>query len=203
MLADIQRRAIPELTRVYGQYGLYLRPSAEISTELSGNMVGALINLRRQQGQMVGQLRCLDHELPLGSASLSLVYSLFMLETSARPAELMLEIARCLKPEGIVLLIGLNRWSPARLLGGVGQAFRRAASDERLARSAGLDLLRCQHLGPFWPSAQASKSNAAGNGWFDGFRAAHLLVLRRRESALTPLRKAIPAVSLRPGMSAG
>ena len=39
--------------------------------------------------------------------------------------------------------------------------------------------------------------------WFDRFRVAELVVLRRRDIALTPLRKSMPAVSLRPGMSTG
>lgn len=201
MLADVQRMATPELTRIYGQFGVYLRPSSDISTDLSGNMLANVISLHRHGKLLDGRLRCQDHQLPFGSCSLSLVYALFMLESSPRPAELMLEIARCLKPEGVLLLIGFNPWSPARLPGRWGVELRSGAADERLARSAGLELLRCQHLGPFWSSA--ANSDPRGSSWLDRFRAARLLVLRRRESALTPLRKASPAVSLRPGMSAG
>lgn len=196
--------AIPELTRVFGQYGLYLRPSPAFSTDLSGNMLANIISLTRDQGRLGGQLRCLDGELPIGTGSLSLVYALFMIETSPDPEGLMQEIARSLKPEGVALVISLNPWSLARLRW-LAQPVRVAGSStvERLARDAGLDVIRRQFIGPFWASATSAVADGRGNGWLDGFRAASLLVLRRREAALTPLRKAASAVSLRPGMSAG
>jgi SAM-dependent methyltransferase len=203
MLIQVQRMAIPELTRIYGQYGLYLRPTVDISPDLSGNMLANTIVLQRQGDALDGQLRCLDAELPFSSASLSLVYSLFMLENSPAPAELVQEIARCLKPEGVLLLIGFNAWSPARLSGRWGTGLRSGIADERLATAAGLEIVRRQYLGPFWPSAGSAQVDSSGSSWLDRFRAARLLVLRRRESALTPLRKVSAAVSLRPGMSAG
>ena len=196
--------AIPELTRVFGQYGLYLRPSPAFSTDLSGNMLANIISLTRDQGRLGGQLRCLDGELPIGTGSLSLVYALFMIETSPDPEGLMQEIARSLKPEGVALVISLNPWSLARLRW-FAQPVRVAGSStvERLARDAGLDVIRRQFIGPFWASATSAVPDGRGHGWLDGFRAASLMVLRRREAALTPLRKAASAVSLRPGMSVG
>jgi SAM-dependent methyltransferase len=204
LVADAQRMAIPELTRVFGQYGLYLRPSAEISQELSGNMLNRVLSLERRPGGFGGQLECRDGSLPLASSSLSLVYALFVFETSPDPAALMGEIARTLKPEGVALVIGLNPLSPARLRWPTEPA--RSASLgwlERLAREAGLDRSRSQHIGPFWPRIDAAIGGQTGRTWLDGFRAANLAVLRRREAGLTPLRKAQSAVSLRPGMSAG
>jgi SAM-dependent methyltransferase len=204
MLADVQRMATPELTRIFGQHGLYLRPSASLSGELSGNMLANVISLHRVRNAFGGQLQCLDAELPISSGSLSLVYSLFILESSADPEALMQEIARSLKPEGVALIASLNPWSPARLRWLPRIGFGLATSSiERMAREAGLDLIRKQFLGPYWPTTSSSISDLGGNRWRDGFRAASLLVLRRREAGLTPLRKASPAVSLRPGMSAG
>lgn len=197
-MADVQRMAIPELTRIFGQYGVYLRPSADMPPDLSGNMLGRVISLHRSGWGLDGQLKCADAELPIASGSLSLVYVLFCLETSADPTQLMAEIARSLKPEGVAMLICANPWSPARR--GPAMSVARA---ERLGRHAGLERVRCHCIGPYWPRLEGAVGGQAGGRWFDGFRAATLLVLRRREAGLTPLRKTPAAVGLRPGMSAG
>lgn len=204
ILADVQRMALPELARIFGQYGLYLRPSAVLSPDLSGNMLTTVVSLHRQSERLAGQMRCLELELPVCSGSLSLIYALFMLETSPDPSALMDELARALKPEGVALVISVNLWSPTRLRWR--PLLKRHVSEskvESLALAAGLEVVRRQYLGPLWPRAVASVSESGGNRWFDAFRAASLVVLRRREAGLTPLRKVSPAVSLRPGMSAG
>lgn len=196
--------AIPELTRVFGQYGLYLRPSPEIAPDLSGNMLSQVISLHREGRALSGQLRCQDAALPIGNNSLSLVYSLFMLDSAVDPEALMHEIARVLKPEGVALIISLNPWSLARLRWWSPWARGTPVSYvERLASDAGLDRIRGRHIGPFWPVAKAALSAEAGESWLDGFRVANLIVLRHREAGLTPLRRSHAAVSLRPGMSAG
>jgi SAM-dependent methyltransferase len=204
LIADVQRMAVPELTRIFGQYGLYLRPSSELPADLSGNMLGRVLSLHRAGEGFDGQLRCTDVGLPIDGGCLSLVYALFVLESSPDPALLMQEIARSLKPEGIALVISVNPWSPARLRwpGRGGQAMAQARI-ERLGREAGLECVRRHPVGPYWPRLDAAIGGQSGRGWLDGFRAANLLVLRRREAGLTPLRKAPAAVGLRPGMSAG
>jgi SAM-dependent methyltransferase len=204
ILAEVQRMVIPELTRVFGQYGLYLRPSAELPGELSGNMLANVVSLHREERLLAGQFRCADPELPISTSSLSLVYSLFMLESSAEPEALMREFSRSLKPEGVALLISLNPWSLLRLrwFSGTGRVIGNSAL-ERMARDAGLDVIRHQYLGPCLLRDGGSFASNRRIRWMDGFRAASLLVLRRREAGLTPLRKLSPAVSLRPGMSAG
>ena len=204
MLAEVQRMAIPELTRVFGQIGLYLRPSRSIVPELSGNMLGLVVSLNHAPGGLEGPFRCLDQALPVSSASLSLVYGLFALECSPDPDLLVHEIARTLKPEAVALLIGFNPWGAARLrwrLRGARSGIH--AQVDRLARDAGLELVRRHTLGPVWPFPMRAQSKQARARWFDRFRVAELVVLRRRDIALTPLRKSMPAVSLRPGMSTG
>ena len=204
ILADVQRMALPELARVFGQYALYLRPSDVLSADLSGNLLTTVLSLHRQGEALAGHLRCLELELPVCSGSLSLIYALFMLETSPDPSALMEELARTLKPEGVALVISVNLWSPTRLRWRP-QLLRNVSESrvESLAVAAGLEVVRRQYLGPLWPKANASLSERGGNRWFDSFRAASLVVLRRREAGLTPLRKVAPAVSLRPGMSPG
>lgn len=204
LLAELQRLSIPELTRIFGQTGLYLRPTGSISPDLSGNMLGSVISLHYAAGALDGPVRCLDLALPISSGSLSLVHGLFALEASADPEQLVQEIARVLKPEGAALLVGFNPWGAARF----GWRLRGAragahAQVERMAADAGLELVRRQRLGPVWSSRASPGSADARPRWYDRFRIAELVVLRRRDIPLTPLRKPLPAVSLRPGMSAG
>ena len=203
LLEAVQRAALPEMTRVFGQNGLYLRPSASISSDLSGNMLANVLSLCRDGGRLSGELSCLETELPICSGSMSLVYSLFVLEASSDPGQLLNELARILKPGGFVLVLGMNPWSPAQLRWLRPPIPTSASKLSRLASEANLEFVRRQCLGPFWPSAGAPAEDRASAGWLDGFRAASLTVLRRREAALTPLRKAAGTVSLRPGMSAG
>ena len=204
IVADVQRMALPELARVFGQYALYLRPSALLSADLYGNLLTTVMSVHRQGETLAGQLRCRELELPVCSGSLSLIYSLFMLETSPDAPGLMDELARALKPEGVALVLTVNPWSPTRLRWRP-QLLRDVspATVESLALGAGLEVIRRQYLGPLWPKPNASMTACGGNRWFDAFRAASLVVLRRHEAGLTPLRKVPPAVSLRPGMSAG
>jgi SAM-dependent methyltransferase len=203
LLADVQRMVTPELTRVFGQHGLFLRPTGAEPTELSGNMLGHVLSLHRQGEQLAGQLRCSDAELPLCSGSVSLVYSLFMLERCQDPQAMLQEVARVLKPEGTALLISLNPWSLAQFHWSAPGRMSSASLVGNLALEAGLEVVRMQFVGPFWPAGARGSAQAPPRRWYDRFRAASLLVCRHREAALTPLRKAPSTVSLRPGMSAG
>jgi len=203
MLADVQRDALPEMTRVFGQHGLYLRPSESISSDLSGNMLGRVVSLWRAGEGFRGELACVDPEIPIASSSLSLIYALFVVEGAPSPAVLLHEFARMLKPEGVVLVLSLNPWSPAQLRWLKPPASSSSNRLERLAQEAGLEIVRRQFLGPFWPGGRPVAYDPRHRGLADAFRAGRLTVLRRREAALTPLRKAAAPVSLRPGMSAG
>jgi hypothetical protein len=204
LAGEAQRQTIPELTRVFGHAGLFLRPFVEYPPELSGNMLATVLSVGRRGDALHGHWACRDDALPIGTASLSLVYSLFALDTSPTPGALLDEIARTLKPEGIAMVIGLNRMSPSRLrwLGRpAGPGLGWVAAE---AREAGLEVLRRQALGPLWIGA---KGEAAGSGrrprLLDPFCAAQLLVLRRRETPATPIRATPPVVGLRPGVSPG
>jgi SAM-dependent methyltransferase len=205
LVSDAQRQAIPELTRIFGHSGLFLRPFGEHPAELSGNMLARVLSLHRDGRGLDGDLRCRDDELPLASDSLSLVYALFPFESASEPAALMREIARVLKPDGIALLFSLNPWSPSRLrwLFHVGAPVSGLAM-AAMAREAGLDVVRSRHLGEAWTSARAATSLDPDRGrLFEGFRATSLVVARRHDIPLTLQRKPLPAVGLSPGMSTG
>jgi SAM-dependent methyltransferase len=206
LVGEAQRQTIPELTRVFGHAGLYLRPFSDYPQELSGNMLASVLSLARRGDALDGQWRCRDDALPIGTGTLSLVYSLFAVETSPDPAALVQEMGRVLKPDGAALLVCLNGWSPSRLrwLGrptGPGLAWITAQ-----AREAGLEPVRRQALGPIWLGAhgEVAGNAAARPRLFDRLCAAQLLVLRRRDVPVTPIRAGVPAVgSLRPGVSPG
>lgn len=203
LIVDVQRQATPELTRVFGHTGLFLRPTAEHPAELSGNMLAQVLSLHRSAPGFDGQFRCEDDALPLAPDSLSLVFSLFVLESSRDAPALVAEYARVLKPEGVVLIISLNPWSPTRLRWALQAGVTRSAGAvEDLLRNAGLDVLRRHYLGPNWASKQGvTLMEDRRPRLFDAFRAATLIVARRREIPLTPQRKPMPAVGLRTGMS--
>jgi SAM-dependent methyltransferase len=205
LAAEAQRQTIPELTRVFGHAGLFLRPFSEYPLELSGNMLASVMTLGRRGDALHGQWECRDDALPIGTGSLSLVYSLFALETSPTPEALIQEVGRVLKPDGVAMLVCLNGWSPSRLrwLGRpAGPGIARIAA---LAREAGLESLRRQALGPIWLGA---RGEATGNArarprLLDPLCVAQLLVLRRRDVPVTPIRAGAPVVGLRHGVSPG
>jgi SAM-dependent methyltransferase len=195
LCAGLQRDAIPELTRVFGHSGLYLRSSGLLPEMLSGNMLARVINLHRLDNALAGELRCEDAHLPFAPASLALVYAGFVLESSPDPAALLAECARVLKPEGRLLLLTLDPWSPAcwrwafRGVGSVGERQARAWIEE-----AGLHFLHRRRL-----RVHAGDDNRA---WLPRSRPGMLWVATRREVGMTPLR-AQPVGGLRPGVSTG
>ena len=202
----MQRQAVPELTRVFGHTGLYLRPADVVPPTLSGNLLAGVVSLVRDGDGFGGDLACRDDGLPFASGTLSLVYALFVFETSKAPQVLLQEIARVLKPEGVAILLTLNPWSLARLR----WAFRGLACADGQAfaarvRDVGLDVQRRRRVGPLWsPPARidtAPPDTVAGPS--GRLRMADLTVARRRDPGVTPLRAGSPRIAFRPGMSAG
>ncbi len=205
MLHDVQRQAAPELTRVFGHTGLYLRPTEALAPALSGNMLASVLSLHRQRDGFAGELCCSDTELPFADASLALVYGLCVLETSPDPAGLLSEIARVLRPDGAALLITLNPWSPCRLR----WAFKGLhpmdpAAVAQQVGQAGMDVQRRRYLGPLLGSSdRVDIDPRRGNALAARLRVASLVVARRRDAGLTPLRLPTSSLKFRPGMSAG
>ncbi len=205
LVTDAQRQAIPELTRIFGHSGLFLRPFAGYPSELSGNMLARVISLHRDGNGLNGEIRCEDEALPFATDSLSLVYALFSFESAPDPAALMAEIARVLKPDGVALLFSLNPWSPSRLrwMLNVGLPLGSSAISA-LATNAGLEVMRRRHLGPCWANPKALSSLDARQGrLLEPLRAASLVVARRHDIPLTLQFKPLPALGLRAGMSPG
>jgi SAM-dependent methyltransferase len=205
LIAEVQRQVVPELTRVFGHSGLYLRPTAAIAPSLSGNMLAGVLSLYRDGDGLGGDLRCGDEALPIADASLALVYALFVFETSPAPEALLAEIARVLKPEGVGLFVGLNPWSLLRLRwAGHGLTSAAPGSFATQVRDAGLEVQRRRFVGPLWsPPDRLDLTARPHDGPQARLRMAHLTVARRRDPGLTPLRAGPAVVGFRPGISTG
>jgi SAM-dependent methyltransferase len=205
MLREVQRQALPELTRVFGPAGLYLRPTGALGPDLSGHQLGTVASLHRAGSGFQGDLVCTDEAVPIASGTLALVYGLFIIETSPDPAALLGEVSRMLQPDGVALLVTLNPWSPCRMR----WAFRGLRPVEPSAfaahvGAAGLDVLRRGYLGPMLATAGPTDLEPQrGAAMVSRLRAASLVVARRRDPGVTLLRTAAPALKFRPGMSAG
>jgi len=205
LMQQFQRQAIPEITRVFGHSGLYLSPSGNYPSELSGNMLAQVLNLHRDAQGFSGMMRCEDENLPIASESLSLVYGLCVLETSPNPKALFAEMVRCMKPEGVLVLLGLNAFSPSRLrwqAKGI-----KPVSTGNLRHWCGehsLEVSKLSKIGPAWLNHQKKSTRyQAKPGFLNLFYAGHILVAKRRVSVLTPLRKTSQSYNLNPGVSPG
>jgi len=205
LLREVQRQAMPDLSRVFGPTGLYLRPTAALEPDLPGHGLASLLSLHRAGDAFAGALACDDARLPFASGSLCLVYAMFVFESSPDPQALMSEVARVLMPEGAAMILTLNPWGPSRLR----WAFKGMRSfDPGLfahhVRTAGLDVQRRRYLGPIWSAARATDLDPArASGLSARLRMASLVVARRRDPGVTPLRASAPSLKFRPGMSAG
>lgn len=193
-----QRALIPSLTGVFGQAGLYLRPAAGAPPELSGNMLLSVLRLHGSGPLLEGDLRCEADRLPIADDSLSLVYALHAFDTCSDPRALCAEIARVLAPEGVLVVIGLNPFSPWALRwAGRGPRVRAPGPLRGQLGAHGLQVFRRSGLGPVWAmSRQEPAAEADGIDWLAPVRAGYALIARKRRSGITPLPLAKPRATL-------
>ena len=125
----------------------------------------------------------------------------FVLETVPTPERLVSECARVLRPDGRLLVFGLNPWGVARLRWG--RHGVRALPCSRvvdLLRGEGLDVVAQRTLGPRW--RPAALDVAPGPARMDWGRVAWALLAVRRDIGLTPLRRPAAAWRASPGVPA-
>jgi len=187
----------PILSTVYGNCGLLLRAHADAPSQLPPHMLGQMVELALQGGQLLGSLRCEPGLLPFASESFKLVVAQHVLEQLAEPDACAAELARVLAPEGVALVLGFNpvgTWRPWLSLraasGGANLRLRSAHFwQQQLARQQ-VDTLQIRFPGTLLPRATREASPAGvpamtplarlGSSW--------LLLARKRRSVLTPLR---------------
>ena len=190
LMAVEQAELIPALTSVHGRHALYLRPAAASNATLSGHLLGDVMMLHAQGdgSGWDGDLRCADGEFPVADGSLALVYLLHSLDHCTKPQQLLGEVVRLLQPDGCLISVGLNPWSPwSWRWRWRGPAARTAAATARLIEQSGLTPLRLYRLGPLSPFEEAglprvpeSQSSISG-----GLRAGYAWCARKRVQPLT------------------
>lgn len=201
-----QRALLPLVAGCYGRTGLYLRCDESVSAELAGNVLQRVLRLHARDGRWHGDVVCEPDALPLLRESVDLVVLLHAIECTALPRALLGEIERVLVPEGNVIVLALNPYSPWRLRWmGSGLHALGAGRCCALLREAGLEPSRLSRVGPVLPwMKQASRD--PGGAWFSALgacRAAYLVQARKRRAGMTPLRPAAGQVSLDASVRAG
>ena len=168
-------------------------------------MLAQVLSLHRDSAGFAGVVRCHDAQLPIASESLSLIYSLCVLETSPQPELLFEEMVRCLKPEGVLVLLGLNAFSPTRLRWqGKGISPIATITLSQFCANHSLEISKLSQIGPIWLRLQEKgQKYRAKPGLMNMLYAGHMLVAKRRVAGLTPLRKTSKAYNLNPGVSPG
>jgi SAM-dependent methyltransferase len=200
-----QCASLSEVARVYGHAGLFLRPCEALSAELTGHMLAQLLGLYRVNQHFEGAFQCRDVQLPITEESLSLVYALCVMETSANPQSLFQELAHCLKPEGVLILISLNTLSAGRLRwSGQGLTPVSAGSLNRWCRENHLDVIKQSLIVPVYGSGQKKTPPREPRlGLLTPFYAGRLLVAKRRVAGITPIRRTKQEYQLNPRVSLG
>lgn len=187
VLAVEQRAMIPLLTSHIGVRGLFVRASHASPAELSGNMLQHVCRLYPREFGLSGDLDCGADQVPLANESLNLVFIQHALEQlSAWPA-LIAEAARCLQPEGLLMITVFSRFSlwrtrwPRQSL----RAVERQAVI-RACEQGGLQIEERLAIGPLWPlpltenlNTQTFNLGACHTSW--------ALVARKRRPGMTPV----------------
>jgi SAM-dependent methyltransferase len=190
LLRRCHRDAMPDVARCSGRYGLFVQPHADDGYALATPNLHTRLHLHRNGDGFVGDLRCSESAIPLADDSIALIFMACALEAARDAVGLAAECARLLEPEGTLLVLGLNPWSPAHLrwmFGGL-----RAWSPNALRAlltGLGLEIVGCRYLGGYW-SAGATPALDVGQTQTHGspLRSGFLLEARRRDPGMTPLR---------------
>lgn len=173
--------AAPWLWPLCGHNALVLQPCAQ-GLELPGLQCSPSYQLQRANGRFYGDVIADDDRLPLANECMALVLAVFVLETAADPEALIAECERILVPEGHLAVLLLNPFAPVRFSGAwSGMRLETAPFWSAMLGQAGLDLVRHEQL---------------GSARLPVLRSVNFLLLRKRKSALTPLRKNAAAVAL-------
>ncbi len=202
LLAACQREVRVDVARSGGRYGLLLYPQTPLDARFDTANVNTPVHLHRQGTWLAGDMRCVESELPLADDSLALIYLGYAFELSSDPVGLAAECARLLEPEGRLLILGLNPWSPAHLRW-FGRGLRNWSPSalRALLTGMGLDIVGYRYVGGLWSGGDVGMVDAAepasatvGNP----LRCAFVLEARRREPGMTPLRLAPARVATAP-----
>lgn len=190
LLALSMLRVQPLVDGIYGAHALLVAPDLEHLPTLSSPMSG--LRLCGSGGATLrGDLRAHAGELPLHSDSMALIMLQYALHGDEGEA-LLAEAARVLAPEGVALVVGINRMSAWNLLSrrhGAGRA-PGASACRRVLAQCDVETLQVRHFGPLLPplSAGPMPATAQEGRWLGPLRASFLVIARKRRAQATPLR---------------
>lgn len=190
LLARCHRDAAADVARFSGRYGLFLEPHASGDYAFDVPNLHTRLHLQRANDGFTGDVQCAESAIPLADDSCALVFAACAFEAARDAVGLAAECARLLEPEGTLLVLGLNPWSPAHLrwmFGGL-RVWSPDALHALLA-GLGLEVMGCRYLGTRWsvsssPAVDVGVPPAPGSP----LRCAFLLEARRRDPGMTPLR---------------
>lgn len=190
LLGHCHRDAAVDVARFSGRYGMFIEPHADAGYAFAAANLYTQLQLQRFGDGFVGDLRCSESALPLSDESFSLIFMSCAFEAARDAVGLAAECARLLEPEGTLLVLGLNPWSPAHLrwmCGGV----RIWSPDAVRALLTGLDMdvVGSRYVGPRWSARAAPAIDVAGRQQLGSpLRTGFLLEARRRDLGMTPVR---------------
>lgn len=190
----------PILGGVYGVWGLHLRPDSGAPLVLPAHLLSSIVELALERdGTFGGALRCDRGQLPFASECFKLVVAQHVMDHVEHADEMAEQLGRLLAPEGIALIFGFNPvslwrfWLQRRRSQNEERIhFRAAASWRARLQGAHLDVLQTRYVGRFSPWREATPHRESGrlSHLLGRFRPSWLLIVRKRRSALTPLRLA-------------
>ncbi len=205
LLRRCHRDSTPDVTRCSGRYGLFVQPHADDGYVIAAPNLHTRLRLQRDGDGFSGDLRCSESAIPLADDSLALIFMACAFEAARDAVGLAAECARLLEPEGTLLVLGLNPWSPAHLRWMFG-GLRVWSPDalRALLTGLGLEIMGCRYLGARWSAGEMSAVDVgavqiAGSPLRSGF----LLEARRRDPGMTPLRVQSAKVRFGTGARAG
>ncbi len=161
-------------------------------------------SLRPHGGNLLAGLYARFEAIPIRTDCIDLVFLPHTLEISSDPHRLLREVDRILVPEGHVVVLGFNPWSPWGFAYYVLRRWRKELSGIR-PRSPGrivdwlgllgFDILcvRRFHYRPVWGHAGVMRRlawiEALGGRCLPFLGSGYLIVARKKVTALTPLRR--------------
>ncbi len=205
LLRRCHRDAAGDVARFSGRYGLFVQPHSDDGYAFAAPNLHTRLHLQRAGDGFTGDLQCSESAIPLTDDSLALIFMACALETARDPVGLAAECARLLEPEGTLLVLGLNPWSPAHLRWMFG-GLRVWSPDavRALLTGLGMEIMDCRYLGAHWsanapPTLDVGAAQTAGSPLRSGF----LIEARRRDPGMTPLRVESTGMRFGSGARAG
>ena len=182
-----------------GDAGLVISPWRGDVFKPKPGRIASNFYLQSRNGQLDGNWRCHDLELPVVGSSMSL-------EQSEDPARFLRELARVLRPNGLLVIVSLNplslkSWAEHRRGANLISSMRVTAA----LHANGLKLLNSGGIGPLWSAQRSVDVTNAENrfGFLNPMRRFNYHVARRNEIGLTMIRNNMPRTAIAPKAISG